>query len=79
VDIETFSCAARLWCRRRKRNPKMAKTMRARPPITPPTIAPTGVELLSVAEVPETPLPGVEEVASELEVTDAVVDDSVPF
>lgn len=77
MDIETFSCVARLWSRRRKRNPKMTKTMRVRPPITPPTIAPTGVELLNVAEVPETPLPGVEEVTSED--TDAVVDDNVPF
>ena len=71
-----FLCVT-LWRRWRKRNPKITKTVRARPPITPSTIASTGVELLTVAEVPETPLPGVEEVACED--TDAVVDNSVPF
>ena len=76
LDIKICSCLARLWCRWR-RNPKITKKMRARPPITPPTIAPTGVELLTVAEVPETTLAGVEKVACED--TDVVVDDSVPF
>lgn len=73
LDMKICSCLARLW-RRWRRNTKITKTMRARPPITPPTIAPTGVELLTVAEVP---LVGVEEVACED--TDVVVDDIVPF
>ena len=77
VDIKTFSSVARLWRRWRKRNPKITKMMIARPPIAPPAITPTGVELLTVADVPETTLPGVEEVACED--TEAVVDDCVPF
>jgi hypothetical protein len=72
--LDICSCAARLR-RWRKRNPKITKTAKAKPPITPPAIAPTGVELFTLAEVPETTLPGVEEV----EDMDAVVDDSVPF
>ena len=79
LDIKICSCVARLW-RRWRRNPKITKTMRARPPITPPTTAPTGVELLTVTVVPEvteTTLVGVEEVACED--TDVVVDDNVPF
>jgi len=76
LDIKICSCVARLW-RRRKINPKITKKVRARPPITPPAIAPTGVELFTVAEVPETTLPGVEEVACED--VDVVVDDSEPF
>jgi hypothetical protein len=73
VDIKTFSCATRFWRRRRRKNPKTAKSKRATPPITPPTIGATEVELL-----PGTVLPVVVDVARE-EDMDVVVDDSVPF
>lgn len=74
MDMKSCSCATRFWRRRKKKNPKTAKTMRARPPITPPTIGPTGVELFPEVEVLGTE---VADVASED--TDEVVSDSVPF
>ena len=77
LDIKFCSCVARLWRRWRKRHPKITKTMRARPPTTPPAIAPTGVELFTMAEAPEITLLGVEEVTCED--TDGVVDENVPF
>lgn len=74
MDIKTPSTAEE-----KKLEPKITKTVsvRVRPSIIPPTIALTGVDLFAVAEVAETTLPGVEEIA--YEDTDAVVDDSVPF
>ena len=48
--------------------------MRATPPIAPPTIAPTGVELLTAADVPEMALPVVEEGTD-----DDTEDGNVPF
>jgi hypothetical protein len=69
VVLTTFSSAARLLCRRRRSNPKVTKMMRARPPITLPTITPTGVLELS---------PGVD-VPVEEDTDVAVVDGSVPF
>lgn len=70
-------CVADLWRRRRRRNPKITKTMRATPPITPPMIPPTGVELFLEVGVPETPLLLLVEVACW--VVDVVVDVDVPF
>lgn len=72
MDVETFSCASRFRRRRRRKNPKIAKTTRARPPTTPPTIELTGV-LLAV-EVAETVFPV--DVGSET--VDVVVADDVP-
>jgi hypothetical protein len=86
VNEETFSCASRFWRRRRRKNPKIAKIRRVRPPITPPTIEPTDP---FGAEVADTELPaevgvedvnvGSEDVDIGSEDVDVVVDDDVPF
>jgi len=76
VDMEAFSCAARFWRRRKRKAPNRAKRMRAMPPITAPTIGPTGVELFAV-EVAETELPVEVDVASDD--ADVDVEESVPF
>jgi hypothetical protein len=59
--------------RLRMRSQKMRKTnrpMAAIPPTTPPTMAPTGVELLSAVWPPPPPPPGVVVVAEEVLVVD---------
>lgn len=82
VDVMIFSCASRFRrpSRRRRKNPRIAKTTTARPPIIPPTIAPTGKPF--GVEVVETEFP----VEVENEDKDVVVpvdvvvdDDDVPF
>lgn len=76
MDVESVSCATRFWRRRRRKNPKTAKTTRARPPITPPTIGRTGIDPFEV-EVAETVFPV--DVGSEDSMDDVVDDDDVPF
>ena len=72
VGVISNSRTSRFERRRRKKNPKTAKTMRARPPITPPTIAPTGTGPFGV-EVAKTVFPV--DVGSDV----VVDDDDVPF
>lgn len=54
VEVEISSCSSRFWRRQRRKNPRIAKTTRARPPITPPIIELTrilfAVDVLIVAE-----------------------------
>jgi len=75
VDMETL--AVRFWRRRRRKNPKIVKSTRARPPNTPPTTEPTGIELFPEVEILETEIPVVVDVTSED--VDVFVDESVPF
>ena len=75
MDMTTFSRSVCFWRRcRRRRIPKIAKTTRARPPITPPAIAPTGAEFFTGVDVLETLL-----VVADEDPDVVVVDGSVPF